>query len=83
MKRILWKFSVASITFAIGIATMFAITGRSSQWSVFNRDFRSCQIKRVERDGHAVWTPCELSLNAQSREHEEGSGRGRLIPSTP
>ncbi|HEV7698826.1 MAG TPA: hypothetical protein VGO43_01210 [Pyrinomonadaceae bacterium] len=60
MKRFLWKFSVASTTFAVGIAAMFAITGRSSQWTLFTgQNYRSCQIKRVDRGGHAVWTPCE------------------------
>ena len=70
MRRLLFRLAAACVTFVIGIGCTFAITRKFSRWlDLFpGVPYRSCQIKRIGADGHAVWTPCEMSAHREARE---------------
>ena len=68
MKDFLVRFGSVLITFAVGMTASFMITGRISRWTyLFGSDYRSCQVKRVERSGHIVWSPCDQFSQEDTR----------------
>jgi hypothetical protein len=64
MRKLVLKGLVWSATFVIGVSCCFAVNGKLSRWPELLRidRVRSCQIKWVGSDGHAVWAPCSTDL---------------------
>jgi len=63
MKKLVVRMLVTCVTFAFGIGCTFAVTHRVSRWlDIASSDYRSCQVKWLGQDGHAVWTPCGFDV---------------------